>query len=421
MCASRARRFRISSSAFMRASSVTGGSLRHRRVRNLCCGFDTVACRDFWGRWHVSDDDQRARTGALAAPEPHLLPLKGTARDLDEARARLASWLAPRLDATGNVSVSPIWTPASTGVANETLLFDASWDAAGSQHTGGFAVRIGGDDSLYIDADLSKQALVYEALADVEGVPVPHLYGYEGDVSLLGHEFYVMERVEGEVPGDRPKWWDEGFVVDKRPDERRAMWEDAIRVLAAVHQVDVARFPFLASTDGTSGLLDHLHYWRRSLDIATGDHPHDGLERGYEWLRANLPEPQPTGFSWGDSRFPNIMFRDNRVVAIFDFDTASLAGPGPDLSWWRHFDGRSGLEGIGNAEEVVARWEAETGLTAQDIPWYDVFTTFRFGCIAMRGFAHMAAQGMISAEKAWQLGREQGSAAEIAAQLDALA
>ena len=369
----------------------------------------------------MSDDHDGTSSGALAKPEPHLLPLKGTTRDLDGVRAAMASWLAPRVGATGKVSVSSIRTPSTTGVANETLLFDATWDAGAQERTEGFAVRVGAERSLYLGADLALQARIYEALEDVEGVPVPHLYGYEADPSFIGDPFFVMQRVEGEVPGDRPKWWNEGFLVDATPEDRHAMWEDAIRVLAALHDVDVARFPFLASADGTSGLLDHLHYWRRALDVVTADQPHDALERGYEWLLAHLPEPQPTGFSWGDSRFPNIMFRDNRVVAIFDFDTASLAGPGPDLGWWRHFDGHSGLEGIGTADEVVARWEAESGRAARDLAWYDVFTTLRWGVIAMRGFAHMAADGMISAETAQRLGREQGSASEISAQLDALA
>jgi aminoglycoside phosphotransferase (APT) family kinase protein len=251
---------------------------------------------------------------------------------------------------------------------------------------------------------------------------VPRVYGYEADVELLGAPFFVMERIVGDVPADTPPWQSAGFMYEATPKERRAMWEDAVRVLAALHRVDVERFPFLANTKGASGLADHLGYWRRSLDAATADATHDGLERGYSWLLANLPEPGPTGFSWGDSRFANIMFRDRRVVSIFDWDTASLAGAEADLAWWRHMDGpASVLEGIGTPDELVTLWETETGRKVRNLPWYEVFTTFRLGCIMIRLFANLAAEGQMPAETAAQLGRESGPAVALEAQLDALA
>jgi aminoglycoside phosphotransferase (APT) family kinase protein len=350
------------------------------------------------------------------------IPLRGTARDLEHVRTVMASWLAPRVGASGGVSVSPVSTPGGGGVANETLMFDATWDADGVEHREGFVTRVASDRTLYLDADIEIHAKIYTVLADVDGVPVPRVYGYEDDAELLGAPFFVMERIVGDVPTDTPPWQSAGFVYEATPKERRAMWEDAVRVLAALHQVDAGRFPFLAGATGTSGLANHLGYWRRSLDAATADAPHDGLERGYAWLLANLPEPAPTGFSWGDSRFANIMFREGRVVSIFDWDTASLAGAEADLAWWRNMDGSASvLDGIGTPDELVALWEAETGRKAMHLPWYDVFTTFRLGCIMIRLFANLAAEGQMPAETAAQLGRESGPAAALEAQLDALA
>ena len=125
------------------------------------------------------------------------------------------------------------------------------------------------------------------------------------------------------------------FVCDASPERRRRMWENAVAVLAALHTVDASKFAFLAPPVGRSGLAEHLAYWRRSLDDASAGEPHEGLEEGYRWLVGHRPEPAPTALSWGDSRFANIMFRGDTVVAVFDWDTVSMAGPEADLAWWR--------------------------------------------------------------------------------------
>jgi aminoglycoside phosphotransferase (APT) family kinase protein len=306
-------------------------------------------------------------------------------------------------------------------VANETLLFEAVWSDAGREHREGFVARVASERNLYIEADLALHAQTYAALADVPGVPVPRVYGYEADPSLLGAPFFVMERIDGQVPGDSPHWRTAGFVHDASPERRRAMWEDAVGVLASLHMTDPARFAFLAPPEGTSGLRDHLAYWRRHLNDASGSTEHETLERGYEWLLAHLPDPEPTGFSWGDSRFANVMFREDKVVSIFDWDTVSMAGAEADLAWWRFMDGPAAeLSGIGTADELVVRWEEHTGRRVHDLEWHDVFTTFRLGSIMLRLFANMAADGVVSPEVASEQGRDSGPAQALAAQLDAL-
>jgi aminoglycoside phosphotransferase (APT) family kinase protein len=86
------------------------------------------------------------------------------------------------------------------------------------------------------------------------------VYGFEPDPGVLGAPFFVMERIVGLVPADQPPWASEGFVHDAGPAQRRAMWDDAVRVLAALHQTDDAIVPFLLPSPGQSGLEQHLQY-----------------------------------------------------------------------------------------------------------------------------------------------------------------
>jgi aminoglycoside phosphotransferase (APT) family kinase protein len=348
------------------------------------------------------------------------IPLKRGTRSIGDVERALAGWMAPRVGARGPLHVSGVTSPSVTGVANETLLFEASWSEGAAERSRGFVARLATERPLYIEADIEVHAKIYEALADVPGVPVPRVYGYEADDSLLGAPFFVMERIEGDVPGDQPHWRTAGFVHDASPERRRAMWEDAVGVLAALHRVDASRFEFLAGA--ASGLGDHLAYWRRSLDHGSDGSPVDVLEAGHEWLFAHLPDPAPTGFSWGDSRFANIMFRDDRVVAVFDWDTASLAGAEADLAWWRFMDGPAAdeLPGLGTADELVRRWEEHTGRTACDIEWYDVFTSYRLGVIMLNLFRNMAMDGLMAPDVAAQQGRESGPGLVLAGQLEVL-
>ncbi len=348
-----------------------------------------------------------------------LIPLKRSVRDVETMRSVLRDWLGPRVAPGSTIELSPITLPEGTGVANETVMFDATWTRHGTDHTEGFVARIASDDPLYYEADIEIHHDMYAALADVEGVPVPRVYGYEPDAGLLGAPFFVMGRIEGQVPGDNPHWNTSGFVVDASPDDRRRMWENAVDALAALHQVDASRLAFLKPPAGVSGFEDHLAYWRRYLSAAAGPSTHDTLEAGYEWLTAHLPDQAPTGISWGDSRFANIMFRGVEVVALFDWDTVSLAGAGADLAWWRFMDGPSAalVPGIGGPDELVVRWQERTGVELIDLAYYDVFTTFRLGCILMRLYGQLGANGTIPADVAAEQGRNSGPAQALAAQL----
>jgi aminoglycoside phosphotransferase (APT) family kinase protein len=116
------------------------------------------------------------------------------------------------------------------------------------------------------------------------------------------------------------------------------------------------------------------------------------------------------------------MFRAHRVVAIFDWDTVSMAGAEADLAWWRFMDGpSSALEGIGTPDELVTRWQELTGRTARNLEYYDVFTAFRLGVIMLRLFALLAADGVMPPDVAADQGRNSGPVQQLVVLLDALA
>jgi aminoglycoside phosphotransferase (APT) family kinase protein len=47
-------------------------------------------------------------------------------------------------------------------------------------------------------------------------------------------------------------------------------------------------------------------------------------------------------------------------------------------------DTRPHLAGMGTRAETIALWEAETGLSAADIEWYEDFTRLKMSCTGVR-------------------------------------
>lgn len=337
--------------------------------------------------------------------------LKRSALSPEILRGRLAEWLRPRLGSTGSVSVSPLWSPGG-GVANETFLLDATWTPpSGQERTDGLVLRLAAQQPLHVAWDLEAHAACYQALADVPDVPVPHVHGLEPDPEVLGAAFFVMERIDGDIPRDFPSWAESGFLVDAPPERRRAMWDSAVEVLAALHAVDVARFPFLVRPEG-DGLGADLAYWRSYLDRGLAGEPFEPLERALDWVAHHRPAQQPEALSWGDARFCNLVFRDDRVVALLDWDQVSLAGPESDLAWWRVIDpgAHGALEGIGDGNALVRRWEELSGRTVQDLAWHDLYAQTRMGIVLLNLFRGMAAAGQLSDADGRRAGRQHNPA-----------
>ena len=325
-------------------------------------------------------------------------PVMDTGRDPAALRARLAPWLADRMGLAG-LRIGAVETPTTSGVANETLLVEAHWTSRGRERQQGLAVRIAPERPLFSCRSFRWQYLVQQALAAESGVPVPPLVGYEDDPAVLGSPFFVAERVDGLVPGDRPHFTEAGFVVEASAGQRRRLWESAVDALARLHAVPAPRVAFLDRGSGRSGLTEEMHYWRGytdRLDVGPGWN-RDMLEHGWEWLIVNEPRDVASELSWGDARIGNMVFRDFEVAALLDWDTASLAGPVADLAWWIQMDRHSWelLPGLGRPDELLERWERRTGREVTHLRWHLVFTAFRLGVIRMRLRRMMVADGLL--------------------------
>jgi aminoglycoside phosphotransferase (APT) family kinase protein len=228
-------------------------------------------------------------------------------------------------------------------------------------------------------ADVMRQARIMESLADTE-VPVPQILWY-GDEA----EFF-----------DRPSFvdaWVDGFKLVDRGDlpveHVRSLARRGVRTLAALHRVDwrvrSAAWGEPQPLAEEMKRLDHL-LDRPTLDPAV-------VARGPELrdkLRASLPETPRVGCVHGDFQWTNILFTEDRVAALIDWEIALLGPTLLDLGWVCFFadplvwaNRPTILAAPLRPEEIVEFYaeSADVPPAKQELDWFRAFAGYRFGVI----------------------------------------
>lgn len=212
------------------------------------------------------------------------------------------------------------------------------------------------------------------------------------DASVIGAPFYLMERRFGAMLRDGiPAAYD-------TPAGRRRIAEELIAALAELHAVDW-RAAGLRGREG--GYLDRqLRRWTGQWELTrprTRDLP--GIDGVAAWLRERLPEDAGATVVHGDYRLDNVMFdaREPRVIAIFDWEMATIGDPLADVGWLLSYWGDPGdpppppgwdapahlsaREGFPTHEELIARYEEASGRSMRRAAFYHVFAVFKLAVI----------------------------------------
>ena len=127
-------------------------------------------------------------------------------RDPEITRAALQAWLAGRLTKATSVVVEGVQTPANNGFSAETLMFEAAWQEPGAARRERLVAKVAPTGfQIFPDPRFAEQFRLLEILSRT-GIPVPRVHWHEPDPAVLGAPFYVMSRVDGNVPTDMPPY-----------------------------------------------------------------------------------------------------------------------------------------------------------------------------------------------------------------------
>lgn len=219
---------------------------------------------------------------------------------------------------------------------------------------------------------------------------VPRPIASCADDSVIGAPFYLMARVTGtEIRAEIPAPYD-------HPAGRRTMAEDMVGALVEVHAVDW-RAAGLTAPPG-SYVERQLRRWQRQWDL-TRPRTRElaGLDRVSGWLHGHVPSEAETVIAHGDYKIDNVMFdlAEPRVVAILDWELATLGDPLSDVGWLLNTWGERGQpptrgdvppittgEGFPTPDELAALYAEKSGRSLTDMRFYRLLASFKSAVIS---------------------------------------
>jgi aminoglycoside phosphotransferase (APT) family kinase protein len=256
-------------------------------------------------------------------------------------------------------------------------------------------------------------------------VPVAKMLALCEDEAVIGRAFYVMDYVDGRV------LWDPA-LPGMTSAERAAIYDEANRVIAALHSIDPKR---IGLTDyGKTGnyLARQIARWSKQYQ-ASETEPIDAMRRLIEWLPAHIPAQagdanERAAIVHGDYRLDNLIFHasEPRVLAVLDWELSTLGDPIIDFAYhcmaWHvdpvQFRGIAGLNwatlGIPDERGYIERYCQRTGFAiAGDWNFYLAFNMFRIAAI-LQGIMKRVTIGTASSDQALDAGRRARPMAELA-------
>jgi len=249
-------------------------------------------------------------------------------------------------------------------------------------------------------------------------IPVARAYALCQDESVIGTAFYVMAYVAGRV------LWDQA-LPGMAPDERRAIYDEMNRVIAALHKVD-----YNAAGLGDYGkpgnyLERQISRWTKQYRASETEKV-EAMENLIQWLPQHIPPGDETSVVHGDYRLDNVIFHptEPRILAVLDWELSTLGHPLADFAYhcmyWRlkpeEFRGIGGLDlgalGIPTEDAYVEMYCRRTGRAGIDHwDYYLAYNMFRLAGI-LQGIMGRYLDGTAASEKALESGRRARPMAE---------
>ena len=244
--------------------------------------------------------------------------------------------------------------------------------------------------------DMKREFLIQSRLKPVYNL-VPTVIALCEDHSILGSDFYVMEKIQGKIfRRDVPE--------SLSKEDISIMANSLVSGLAQLHSVDASVLQEL--NKGSGYVTRQVEGWSKRYRNALTDDVPDG-EDVMHWLDANKPEDIDSCIIHGDWRIDNMVFDlgQKKLVGVLDWELATVGDPlmdlGSALAYWIDKDDEpmfaslrrqpSDLDGMPTRKEFIAKYLELSGRKCDDFTFYEVFGLFRLSVIIQQIWARYKA------------------------------
>ena len=259
---------------------------------------------------------------------------------------------------------------------------------------------------------VDREFRVQKALASSD-VPVARMHALCEDDRIIGSSFYVMDEIDG-------RNFNTPLMGDLTPEARSQIIGETNRVLAAIHDVDLA-------ATGLTNYGPEGNYYRRQLDRwskqyhASETEHIAAMDALINWLDINMPDDDgQRSLVHGDYRIDNMLFAKDEpaCLAVLDWELSTLGHPYADLATvimqWAMPEGEDGrglagvdrqAHGLWSDVQFIDAYCDRRGLAGiENFGFYLAFCNFRMAGI-LQGVKKRALDGNASnPEQALKIG-----------------
>jgi aminoglycoside phosphotransferase (APT) family kinase protein len=242
--------------------------------------------------------------------------------------------------------------------------------------------------------DMRREYRIQEALRPAYPY-VPKMVALCTDASVMGSDFYVMERISGTILRGRippSLGLDEGST--------RRLCRSAIERLVQLHQADPAQVGLADIGKGEGYVRRQVEGWSERYKAAhTWNVP--SFARIMAWLAERQPRDVAQTIVHNDYRFDNLVLAPEdptRIMGVLDWEMATVGDPlmdlGSALAYWVQADDDrlmrtlrrqpTDAPGMLTREQVVEHYCERTGQQVDDWVFYEVFGLFRLATIVQQ-------------------------------------
>lgn len=240
--------------------------------------------------------------------------------------------------------------------------------------------------------DMKREFLIQQRLKK-EFPLIPRVLALCEDHTIMGSDFYVMEKVDGVIlRRDLPP----GLSLSEG--QASTIGEGLIHGLVNLHSVDASILDEL--NKGMGYVRRQVEGWSRRYRAALTDDVPSGGELML-WLEANQPNDVAACVIHGDWRIDNMVLKISHqpeLVGVLDWELATVGDPlmdlGSALAYWIDRDDEpefatlrrqpSDLPGMPTRSEFIERYLKQTNFNCDDFTFYEIFGLFRLSVIAQQ-------------------------------------
>ena len=244
--------------------------------------------------------------------------------------------------------------------------------------------------------DMKREFLIQSRLKPVYDL-VPTVIALCEDHSILGSDFYVMDRIQGEIfRRDVPE------TLTK--EDISVMAHSLVSGLAQLHSVAASVLNELDK--GPGYVTRQVEGWSKRYRNALTDDVPDG-EDVMNWLLSNKPDDVGSCIIHGDWRIDNMVFDlgQKKLVGVLDWELATVGDPlmdlGSALAYWVDKDDEpmfaslrrqpSHLDGMPTRKAFITKYLELSNRRCDDFTFYEVFGLFRLSVIIQQIWARYKA------------------------------